>query len=217
MVAFPVPLLFLEPLRASCRVRSSLSLVFIIFKQIFHMTTTSPMPLYPPPPLGMSTIVVRADASGMCPSRNAYFFTLASLSQCPLSGYIPLVSSLINVLKFYDAMTNGPPTHTFCSLCTATAISSPSGGSSVILTGCTSIRISRHPAGTACRYPPSGLRCVPVPLWWGVLSVHWPLSNTYVFCSTLTLSGHLRLVYQYSTPLSSPCVSCPPSVLLGTV
>ena len=99
------------------------------------------MPLYPPTLSGMSTIVIHANSSGMCPSRNANLVILTSLSQCSLSRSFSLVASLSPVSKCSAVMTDGPLVRPVCSLLTATEISSPSGGLSAILTGCTSIRI----------------------------------------------------------------------------
>ena len=70
------------------------SLLFTINAHTFHITSYSPMHLYSPLLLGMSTIVVHASASGMFTSLNANFVTLTSLSQSYVSRYFPLVASL---------------------------------------------------------------------------------------------------------------------------
>ena len=174
------------------------------------------MPLYPPPPLGISTIVFHANASGMCPSRNAKFFMLISLFQCSLSGYFSLVATLIHAFNCSTAITGGPPARPVRSLRAATVISSPFGGLSAILTGCTSIGIV-SPSGRRRLYRSSlRVKCVPFTLWWRVLGVPWPLGTTSVSFSTLPSSGHILLVYQSPPPLYSPCVSFQPSVTRET-
>ena len=73
------------------------------------------------------------------------------------------------------------------------------------------------PVSAACRYSPSGLKCVTGPLWWGKLSDPWLLNTTSVSYSILPSSGHLPLNIQSPPPLTSSYISFAPSVLLGTV
>ena len=147
MVAVPIPLPSLKPCKSSCKVMAACGLLFVIDSQTFHMNYNRPIPTYSPPPLRISTIFVHIIADGMCPSQNASFVTLASFSHCLVSGSFSLVASLSHAFNCSAFIPNGTHTCPICSLCTATAISSPPGGPSVILTGCTSIWISSSSGG----------------------------------------------------------------------
>ena len=76
------------------------------------------------------------------------------------------------------------------------------------------VLVSPHRLGSAaCRGPPSGLRCDPATLWWGVSSFPWPVITTSGSCSTLPLSYLLIPSPQYPYLLYSPFISCTPGVI----
>ena len=81
MVAVPNILACLKPCEALCKVMVNRSLLFIIYTQTFQMTSTSPIHIYSPMPLRVSTIIIHDSTIGVCPSQNNNFVTLASLSQ----------------------------------------------------------------------------------------------------------------------------------------
>ena len=134
MVAIPVPLPFLKPCKAWCRMMGLCSLLFTISMQTFQMTSNNHMPLYPPPPLGISTIVVHDNASGMYLSCNDTLVILTSLSHFSVSGSFSLVASLSHVFRYSAFVTDGYPACIVRSFCTANAISSTSGFLFIILT-----------------------------------------------------------------------------------
>ena len=147
MVAVPFPLPYLKPCMALCRMMVLHTLLFTINAQTFQTTLTNPMHMYPFPPLGISTIVVHPNASGMYPSRNFTFVILTSLSHFSVFGYFSLVSYLSHVFRCYAFMPDGPTSCPFCSLRTANKIYYLSGGPSAILTGCKSIGIGSSLGG----------------------------------------------------------------------
>ena len=83
-IAVPVPPPILNPCKASCRVMVLCSILLTIGAQTFQMTSTNTMPLYPPPPLVISTIIVHVNASGMYQSRNGplLYSPICSTSRC---------------------------------------------------------------------------------------------------------------------------------------
>ena len=147
IITVPVLLPCLKPCKVSFRIMVLCILLLIIDTQNFWMNSTNTIPLYPPPLLGMITIVVHTSASGMRPSRNATSVILTSFSHFSVSGYFYLVASFIHAFSCYDFMTDGPPALIARSFCTEDAISYPSGGLSAILTGCTSIGIGSPSGG----------------------------------------------------------------------
>ena len=148
MVAVPFPLSYLNPCMAMCIMMVLHTLLFTINTQTFQTTLTNPMHMYPFPPLGISTIVVHPNASGMYPSRNFTFVILTSLSHFSVSGTFYLVASLRHIFKCYALILDVRPARPACSFRTAAAISSPSGDPYMILTCCTSIGIGSPSSGS---------------------------------------------------------------------
>ena len=77
------------------------SKLFTMDMNTLHMTLTSSMPLYPPPPIGMSTIIVHVIASVMYPSRNdtCVISTNFSTSQyLDMSPWLPPVAMSSGIL-----------------------------------------------------------------------------------------------------------------------
>ena len=143
MVAVPAPLPYLNQCKASYIVVVCRSLLFVIDAQTFQITSS----LYPPPLLGMSTIVVHTNSSAMCPSWNTNLVILTILSQCSIYGYFSLVASLSHAFNNSAIMPDVPTTHTVRSLFTATTIPSPSGSLSAIINGRTNMGISSPSGG----------------------------------------------------------------------
>ena len=69
------------------------SLLVTIEVQTFQTTSNNPMHLYPPPPLGTSTIVVHYSAYRMYLYRNGTLVILTSLSHFSVYGSFYLVAS----------------------------------------------------------------------------------------------------------------------------
>ena len=163
----------------------------------------------------MSTIVVHSNASGMYPSWNATFVVLAnfSTSRClGLSPWLPLLSMSSGVLPSWPmVLPPGPP------VVYALQLQSPllPEACPQYLLYVTVLVLALPQVGSACRYPPSGLRFVSVPLWWGEFGDPWLIRTTSVSWFILPSTVHSPLVTQSLSPLSSR-TSCPPSVLLGT-
>ena len=108
-IVVPVPLPCLKPCKALCRTMALHSRLFTINVQTFQMTSTNPMPLYPPPHFSTSTIVVHVNALGMYPSRNATCVILTNVSHLLVSGSFSLVACRSHVFRCYAFMPNGPP------------------------------------------------------------------------------------------------------------
>ena len=142
----PCPLPYLKLFKASCRTMVLCSKLFTMDMNTLHMTLTSSMPLYPPPPIGMSTIIVRVIASVMYPSRNNTCVISTNFFHFSLSGYVPLAASCSHVFRYSVLMTDGTTASPVLSFCTGTAIFSTSGGLSAIITGCNRI-VSGSPSG----------------------------------------------------------------------
>ena len=85
------------------------SLLFMIYEQNFHMTSTRPIPLYSPSTLGIITIVVHVSAAGIFPFRNANFVTLTSLYHPLVSGSFSCVDYLIQTFKLSALIPGVPP------------------------------------------------------------------------------------------------------------
>ena len=125
----------------------------------------------------MSTIVVHASSSRMCPSRNANFVTLTSLSQCSVSSFPPwspplsmrssVLPSFVMVLPTVSFVVSALPLQ-YLLLPAVCLKYSP-----IALV----LGLPRPPAGTTSRDPPSALRFFSALLWWVWLSYHWPLSD----------------------------------------
>ena len=94
------------------------------------------------------------------------------LPSCPM--FLPSIPSIVSALPLKNPLLPG-----------LRPIYSP-----VVLV----LILPRPPEGAAYRDPNSGLMCVPVPIWWGVLGVPWPVSTTSGSFSTLTSSSQLQLV-----------------------
>ena len=105
------------------------------------MTLTNHMPLCTPRLLGMSTIVVHTNDSGMCLSWNSTFVIPTILSQFSVFGSFSLVASHSHVFGCSAPMHNNITAHPTRGFCTENAISSPYGCPSAILTACTIIGI----------------------------------------------------------------------------
>ena len=70
---------------------------------------------------------------------------------------------------------------------------------------------SPHPSGgSACRGPPSVLRFVPAPPWWGVKYGPWTAGTTAVLCPMIPSSIILPVTPQYLPQSYLPSISFPP-------
>ena len=127
MISVHVPLPCLNLFKVSSKVMILRSLLFTIDAHTFQMTSTNPMTIYLLPPLGISTIVVHVNASGVYPSWNATFIILTSLSHFLVSGPFSFVDSLSHVFRCYVFIPNGPTARPVHSFLTANAITSPLG------------------------------------------------------------------------------------------
>ena len=104
IVSVPFPLPYLNLYKAPCKRMVPRILLFTIDAQTFHMTSINPINIYPPPPLGMRTIVIHANASGMYPSWNDTFIiiTIFPTSQCMvIYTWLPPLAMSSGVLLSY--------------------------------------------------------------------------------------------------------------------
>ena len=168
------------------------SLLSIINMQTFHITSTIPIPIYSPPPLVIIAIVFHVSDIGMHPYHNSSFITLTSLSHRVGSSTFSLVTFLIENFIFSSLIPNDFSSFSIHSPLNTTDILSPSGGPSIISSGCDSIGIASPSGGAA--YIGRGLRCAPDPPWWKVLVIPWPVGTTSGSFSVLPLSTLLLSV-----------------------
>ena len=139
MINVPVPLSCRKPRKTSCSTMDLRIRLFTIDVQTFQMVSTSPVPMYSPPPFGIRTFFFHIKASGMYPSQNAACVTLTTFSHVLVSVSFSLAADLNHSLRCSAFIPNGPPALPDQSFLTAAAIPLTSGGPSAILTGCTRI------------------------------------------------------------------------------
>ena len=122
MFAVSIRISCLKPCKVLYKMMASRSLLFIIDNHNLHMTSTRPIHLYSPPPLGNITIIVHASAIGMCHSQNSRFVTLISFFHCLVSRSFSRVSSLSQTSKLSALIPYGSSARPVRSICTTIKI-----------------------------------------------------------------------------------------------
>ena len=155
IIAFPSPLPCLKPCKASCRTMVLRSRLFTINVQIFHMTSTNSMPMYPPPPFGMINMFVHVIASGMYLYRNATYFILTNFptSRCLcLSPWLPPVAMSSGVLHQLLMVTPPVPPGFFALPLQSTLLTEARPKYPLAVPG---LVLDLPLVVAACRYPPT--------------------------------------------------------------
>ena len=139
-VAIPVPLPFPNPFMASWINMDDLWCFFMMVLIILHITSSNPMPLYPPFTFFMRIIVVQVSSAGILPSRNVSWAILTKAS-IYLSGLFSHVASLSHIFLCSAHIPEGPPALPTWILRTTSSFSSSLGGPSGTTSSCTNTGI----------------------------------------------------------------------------
>ena len=141
------PLPCMKPCNASRKAMVACSMLFMIGAHISQTTSTIPIPMHSPLYLGIITMIVHSSAIRMQLSRNTSFVTLTSLYHRLVYRSFSCVTSISKTFRLSELIPDGPPYRPVFILHTATETPPPSRVSFVILSGCTSIRITSPSGG----------------------------------------------------------------------